>query len=225
MNKILRLIFLLFSGILLQAQQVSLNEISRKARFDRQIEELNNGAPKINYSDIQGIPYYYPEFIPAKVGESTNIVPMRYNSFLDTVEVVDKEDVYQISKNESSPTFTFETTKEKLVFVKTNDLYSGYFFELTSGKFRILKKVITKYFEAIAAPNPMIGGTAARFSTQKPIYFIQFENQFIKIPKSVKELGSNFPGQAVSINVFANKSKIKLNREEDLIKLGVFLNQ
>jgi len=225
MNKILSLTFVLISGILLQAQQVSLNEISRKARFDKQIEELNNGASKINYSDIQGIPYYYPEFIPAKVGETTNIVPMRYNSFLDTVEVVEKEDVYQISKNETSPTFTFETTKEKLVFVKTNDLYSGYFFELTGGKFKILKKVITKYFEAIAAPNPMIAGTAARFDTQKPIYFIQFENTFIKIPKSIKELAGKFPAQVASINDFANKNKIKLNREEDLIKLGNFLNQ
>ena len=111
---------------------------------------------------------------------------MRYNIFLDTIEVSEKVTVYELPKDEPTPSFTFTTTKEKLVFVRTNDIYSGHFFELNSGKYRILKKVVAKYTAATPAPNSLIAGTPAQFSAQKPIYFIHFENSFIKIPKSGK---------------------------------------
>ena len=63
MKTILRSIFLLFSIAFLNAQQISLGEISRTAKFGKLIDEINNGTTKIKYSDIKGIPYYYPEFI------------------------------------------------------------------------------------------------------------------------------------------------------------------
>ena len=108
---------------------------------------------------------------------------------------------------------------------KTDDFYSGYFFELTEGKYQILKKVITKYQPATPAPNTLIAGTPAQFILQKPIYFIHSGSTLIKIPKNAKELAADFPDKAKDIKGFVNKNKIKLNREEDLIKLGNFLNQ
>lgn len=225
MNRFIGLLLLSITGNLLQAQQISLGEISRNARFNQQIDEFNNGKSKIKYSDIKGIPYYYPQFVDAKIGDTSATVPVRYNIFLDTIEVVEKEDVYQLPKDEPTPAFTFETTKEKLVFVKTDDFYSGYFFELTEGKYRILKKVSTKYQPATPAPNTLIAGSPAQFIPQKPIYFIQTGNRFIKIPKSTKELAAELPEKAKELKDFVDKNKIKLNREEDLIKLGNFLNQ
>lgn len=225
MKTFITLLSFLITGISLQAQQISLGEISRNARFNNQIDEFNNGKTKIKYSDIQGIPYYYPQFVNAKVGNNSDSIPLRYNIFLDTIEVVEKGDVYELPKEEPTPDFTFLTTKEKLVFVKTNDLYSGYFFELNEGKYRILKKVMTKYQPATPAPNTLIAGTPAQFILQKPIYFIQSENSFTKIPKNAKELAADFPNKAKEIKDFVDKNKIKLNREEDLIKLGIFLNQ
>ena len=120
MKTIFIALFSLFAGLFLQAQQVSLGEISRTARFGQLIDEVNNGATKINYSDIKGIPYYYPEFINAKIGETSTSAPIRYNSFLDTIEIVNNEDVYQLPKDGSNPYFTFLTTKEKLVCQLTN---------------------------------------------------------------------------------------------------------
>lgn len=225
MKIIITLLSLLVTGFSIDAQQISLREISSNTRFDKHIDELNNGKTKIKYSDIQGIPYYYAQFIDAKVGDNSGTIPIRYNTFLDTVEVVEKEDVYELPKDETIPPLIFSTTKEKLVFLKTNDLYSGYFFELTMGKYRILKKVITKYQPATPAPNSLIAGTSAQFILQKPIYFIQSENSFVKIPKSAKELAAYFRDKAKAIKDFIDKNKIKLNREEDLIKLGNFLNQ
>lgn len=187
MKIIITLLSLLVTGFSIDAQQISLREISSNTRFDKHIDELNNGKTKIKYSDIQGIPYYYAQFIDAKVGDNSGTIPIRYNTFLDTVEVVEKEDVYELPKDETIPPLIFSPTKEKLVFLKTNDLYSGYFFELTMGKYRILKKVMTKYQPATPAPNSLIAGTSAQFILQKPIYFIQSENSFVKIPKIAKD--------------------------------------
>ncbi len=210
---------LLFFGAFLQAQQ-TLSEISRTSKFEKQIEEFNNGKSKIKYSDVKGTPYYDPEFLKAKVANTQNTALVRYNSFLDLVEVVEKEDVYQLAKDETSPDFTFEKTKEKLVFVKTDDFYSGYFIEILAGKFRILKKVMTKFQPETPAPNTIVAGTPALFIPQKPIYFIETEKDFIKITNA-KDLAKNFPEK--EIDQFISKNKIKLNREEDLIKLGTFL--
>lgn len=217
--------FAFFGFVVSEAQTVSLGEISRRARFDQQIDELNNGKTKIDYSSIHGIPYYYPQFINAKIGDTKTTAPIRYNSFLDTVELVNKENVYQLPRDESSPKFTFETTKEKLVFVKTEDIYSGYFIELTSGKYRILKKIITKYLPATPAQNSLIAGTEAMFTLQKPLYFLKTDEAFFKIERNGKEVEKHFPERAKAIAEFIDKNNLKLNEEEDLQKLGNFLNQ
>ncbi len=219
MKIIFSVLSLLFFGAFLQAQ-LTLSEISRTTKFEKQIEEFNNGKSKIKYSDVKGTPYYDPEFLKAKVANTQNTALVRYNSFLDLVEVVEKEDVYQLAKDETSPDFTFEKTKEKLVFVKTDDFYSGYFIEILAGKFRILKKVMTKFQPETPAPNTIVAGTPALFIPQKPIYFIETEKDFIKITNA-KDLAKNFPEK--EIDQFISKNKIKLNREEDLIKLGTFL--
>ena len=215
------IISILTFSVFFQAQ-LTLSEISSTKKFDKQVEEFNNGASKIKYSEVKGTPYYYPEFLVAKVADTNNTAFVRYNSFLDLVEVVEKEDVYQLTKDETSPDFTFEKTKEKLVFVKTDDFYSGYFIEITAGKYRILKKVMTKFQPETAAPNSMIAGTPALFIPQKPLYFIKTEKDFVKITNA-KDLAKSFPEKG--IDQFISKNKIKLNREEDLIKLGIFLNQ
>lgn len=218
-------LFLIFTGLFIQAQQVSVSEIARLTRFTKTIDEVNNGKQKIKYSEIQGIPYYYANFVNARVGDTSSLIPIRYNSFLDTIEILDKTDVYEIPREDSYPKFTFEKTNEKLVWVNTHDEFAGYFFEIVGGKYRILKKITTKFYDAVPAPNSLIPGAPARFEVQKPIYFIKTESNFIKIPKNSKDLAESFPDKKNELNDFIKNNKIKLNQEADLIKLGSFLNQ
>lgn len=225
MKKIVFAFCILSLGFNIKSQQISVSEIARTAHFNKLIDEVNNGKDKIKYSDIKGIPYYYPNFIPAKVGNASGTIPIRYNSFLDTVEILNNTDVYEIPKTESFPDFTFETTKEKLVLVNTHDDFSGYFFELINGKNRLLKKIITKFYPETPAPNTLVPGTPARFEIQKPIYFIQVDNNIIKIPKKTAELISSLPSDKKdSVKDFIKTNKIKLTQEPDLIKLVNFLN-
>ncbi len=216
---------LLVSGIFLQAQRISVSEMARTARFSKVIDEINNGKQKIKYSDINGIPYYTANFLPAKVGDTPGIVSIRYNTFLDTIEILNGADVYEIPREDAYPKFTFEKTNEKLVLVNTHNEFSGYFFELAGGKNRLLKKITTKFYDAVPAPNSLISGTPARFETPKPIYFIQTETNFIRIPKKAEELLVALPpDKKDAAKDFIKTNKIKINQEPDLIKLVNFLN-
>lgn len=225
MKIIYSLIFLAIGSLSLNAQQTSVGDAARVARFNKLIEEVNNGKEKIKYSDINGIPYYSAGFVRAKVGDTSSYVPVRYNTFLDTVEILADNNVYEIPREESYPKFTFEGTNEKLVLVNSHDDYAGYFFEIASGKNRLLKKITTKFHDAVPAPNSMISGTPAKFETLKPIYFIKTENALVKIPKNTKDLATSFPDKKDALNDFLKTNKIKLNNEADLIKLTQFLNK
>ncbi len=221
---------LFFLGIFSQAQQhMTLGEAARAARFNKIIDEVNNGPKKLKYADIQGSPYYYANFIPAKVGDTPGTIPIRYSPFLDSVEILDSNsgNVYEIPREEAYPKFTFETTKEKLVLVNTNNEYSGYFFELIMGKNRLLKKISTKFKDEIPAPNPLISAIPAKFEKQKPIYFIKTENNnIIKLTKNSNDLLNALPeDKKDATKDFIKTNKIKLNEELDLIKLVTFLNK
>ncbi|WP_234110776.1 MULTISPECIES: hypothetical protein [Chryseobacterium] len=223
--KIITCSVLLFIGShFFQAQQITLGDLARQARFSKVIDEVNNGKTKIKYSDISGIPYYTPGFVNARVGDTSSFVPIRYNSFLDTIEIMDKNEVYEIPREESYPKFTFDKSNLKLVLVNTYDEFAGYFFEIAGGKNRILKKIQTKYYDAVPAPNSLISAIPARFETQKPIYFLKTDDEFIRLPKNAKDLPALLPARKAELESFIKSNKIKINDEADLIKLAAFLN-
>ncbi len=228
MKTIIITVSLLLCGISLHAQQISVSDLARTARFNKIIDEVNNGKQKIKYSEIQGIPYYYPNFITAKVGDTSTIIPIRYNIFLDTIEVLDNSTgtVYEVSRDESLPKLIFEKSQERLVLVNTNNEYSGYFFELVSGKNRLLKKVAVKFKDKIPAPNTLVPEIPAKFELQKPIFFIKTEDNLIKISKKADDLINALPtDKKDAVKDFIKTNKIKLTEELDLIKLTNFLNK
>ncbi|MBO6200047.1 MAG: hypothetical protein J6N74_00315 [Chryseobacterium sp.] len=216
----------LFFGITsLKAQQIDLN---RNANFNKSMDEISNGQKKIKYSDIQGTPYYYVNFIPARVGDTSGIIPIRYNPFLDTIEIMDNNsgNVYELPKEEAYPKFTFQNTNERLVLVNTNNEYSGYFFELVGGKNRLLKKISTKFKDEIPAPNSLVSAIPAKFEVQKPIYFIKTDEKVVKATKKADDLLNALPAdKKEATKDFIKTNKIKLNEELDLIKLVTFLNK
>lgn len=225
MKIIYSIVLLAISTISLNAQQITLGDATRVSNFNKMVDEVNNGKTKIKYSDINGIPYYSAGFVRAKVGDTSSFVPIRYNTFLDVVEIMADNTVYEIPREESYPKFTFEGTKEKLVLVNSGDEYAGYFFEIVNGKNRLLKKITTKYYDAVPSNNPMLSSTPARFETSKPIYFIKTATGLVKIPKNTKDLAVSFPDQKDAVSEFVKTNKTKTNSEADLIKLTQFLNK
>lgn len=217
---------LLISSISLQAQQISVTEYARNAKFNRTIDEINNGKATLKYSDIQGNPFYKSGFSNAKVGDTENILSVRYNLYKDSFEVLNNSDIYSIPKDNAFSKFVFISSNEKFILSNDDEGMSGYFLVVAEGRNKLLKKLSVKYSPEIPAPNTLISGTPARFESQKPVYYIKNEDQIIKLTKKTDDLINALPvDKKDAVKDFIKANKIKLNEELDLIKLVNFLNK
>ena len=217
MKKFILIIFILSVGIC-YSQQLNISEANR---FNKFIDNVNSGEKKLNYSDIKGSPFTDKNFQKAKT-EDGNIIPVRYNSFTDQMEYFTGIDIYILPVTTPFKKFVFEGGKKEVI-VYTTSGEIGYYFELVSGKNRLLKKVRSNFKNEIPSNNTYVSSTPARFEMMKPRYFILNDNQIIEIPKNIKDLLSSYSNNQ-DLENFIKKNKIKSNQEEDLIKLVLFLN-
>lgn len=227
MKTIIITVNLLFSTTILNAQYISnFNEIARTARFNKSIDEINNGKAVLKYSDIQGNPFYKSGFSNAKVGDAEHILPVRYNLYKDSFEVLNNNEIYSIPMDNAFSKFVFLANNEKFILSSDDAGVSGYFLVITEGKNKLLKKLSVKYNPEVPAPNTLISATPARFEIQKPIYYIKTEERIVKISKKVEDLVNLLPADKKDATKdFIKANKIKLNEELDLIKLVTFLNK
>lgn len=214
---------LILSGIFLKAQQI---DLARNAQFVKSMDEINNGKAVLKYSDIQGNPFYKKGFSEARIGDTGNSFPVRYNIYKDSFELLHNNNIYTLPKESSFSKFVFTATNEKFILENDNNGFAGYFLVLADGKNKLLKKIAVKFSPEVPAPNTMVSGIPAKFETLKPVYFIKTEDNIIKLTKKEDNLLKALPaGKKDTTKDFIKTNKIKLNEELDLIKLVTFLNK
>ncbi|WP_333850735.1 hypothetical protein [Epilithonimonas sp.] len=214
---------LLFIGTFLQAQQI---DLARNSQFVKSMDQINNGKTVLKYSDIQGNPFYKKGFSEAKIGDTGTILPVRYNLYKDSFELLNNNDIYSLPKESSFSKFIFTDTNEKFILINDDEGFAGYFLVLSDGKNKLLKRMAVKFAPEVPAPNTMVAGIPAKFEKQKPIYFIKTEDNLIKLTKKSDDLLNALPtDKKDSTKDFIKTNKIKLNEELDLIKLVNFLNK
>lgn len=214
---------LLFSGIFLQAQQI---DLARNAQFVKSMDEINNGKAVLKYSDIQGNPFFKKGFSEAKIGDTGNTLPVRYNLYKDTFELLNNSDIYSLPKETSFSKFVFTATNEKFILTNDNEGFVGYFQVLADGKNKLLKKIAVKFSPEVPAQNTLVAGIPAKFENQRPVYYIKTEDNLIKLTKKSDDLIKVLPNDKKdSAKDFIKTNKLKMNDELDLIKLSNFLNK
>ncbi|WP_313004637.1 hypothetical protein [Chryseobacterium gleum] len=187
--------------------------------------KVNSAGKSLSYEDIQGSPYYNKEYSLAKFSGTEESAPARYNSFKDEIEFKKGDKSFVLPKNENFSRITLTNNNEILVYLNTNDDLSGYFLEIVGGKYGLYKKIKTIFIDAISANSTYETDKPAKFKNLDPVYYIKTESGYIKKPKKIKEIAEAFPAKKEEIEKFAKSNNIKINKEEDLIKLVKFLNQ
>ncbi len=223
MKSIITAALILFATLSLNAQISSMYEANRFNKFMNKLSTSKGGV--LSYDDVEGNPFFNKNFLSAKVEGATNLVPARYNMYTDTIELMNDGTIYELPKANTYSKITFVNSGETFVYINEGINAVGYYLELVPGKYRLLKKLKSEFRDAVPALNSFTAATPPKFETEKPIYFIKFGNDFIKIPKNSKELDASFSDKKDALNDFIKTNKIKLNKEEDLIKLINFLNQ
>lgn len=228
--------FLLFSSIFTFAQNYTPNGYQPSYSSTLSVNNLGgdhavfgvkseNSGRSLKYDEIIGSPYLDKNFRDASVAKDYEKTSIRYNSYLDEIEFQKDLKPLVLPKEEQFSRIELTSPKETIVLLKTDDNSKGYFFEIVNDKISLYKKIKTKFVDAIPAANSYATDKAASFKLLDPIYYIKTENGFIKNPKNKKEIIEQLPEKKEVLNTFFSHNKIKFDKEEDLKKLVIFLNQ
>jgi len=186
-----------------------------------------------NYEfDIEGSPYYDETFNSATITPLNKVFMVRYNAALDIMEVIQKEDTlvlnkdykdYKIVQSKGNITYKIlENTKSE------NGEKLGYYIQLTDGENIKLYRRDTKKFVEInrTAYGSTTSTTYAKYREQKSEFYIERGDSGIavKLPKKKKSVIKLFEGKEKDIKAFIKDKKIKLTKEQDLIKLIDYAN-
>lgn len=190
--------------------------------FTGPLASINKDYEKSGH-DVIGNPYSNLNFLSATIGDSQDSLPIRYDAYIDQVETLIDDKVYELPKSEKFSTLKFKGSNITIIYLKEDN---GYFFRLVDGKNQLLKKekIKIQVIKPSIEPNSTIKDGYSKFERVNPTYFIKTEKNLIKIPKNEKELINYFPEQKSEIENFIKTNKIKIKQEESMIKLVKFLN-
>lgn len=188
--------------------------------------QMQKNFSAIYKANIIGTPYYDVEFNSANIAPMDKVYFVRYNAALDDMEVIQSNDTLIMNKNNKN--YIIKQNKGNITYKileydDSKDDKLGYYVQLTEGTNVTLYRKDRKKFVEVkkAAYGGNLGGTSAEFKEQKSEFYMELNasGNAIKISKSKKEFLSLFPGKEDAIEKYIKQNKIKLNREDDLIKL------
>lgn len=207
------------------AQNVILSraDFSQGTAFSAMVNSAKTGK-SLTYSEVAGSPYANVNFSTAKIAENYEKIAARYNSYADQIEFQKDGTVMILPKDHIFSRIEMESPKQTLVNLETNDELSGYFYEIVNGKVALYKKLKTIFIDAKPASNSYSSDEPALFKLLDPIFYIKTDGGFIKKPRNQKEVIAQFPHKKDVLTTFFKENKIKFDKEEDLKKLVVFLN-
>lgn len=222
MKSFLTIALILITGVTINAQANFFNEGYRWNKF---IDRVNSAkGEKLNYADIEGNAYFAKIFLNADISNATTQIKARYNTYTDTVELRNEDDIFELPKSQKYGRISFLNPNAILVYVTTGNIPIGYYFELATGKYTLLKKLKAEFREGSPAINSFTPAVAPKFENLNPVYYIKSDEAVITLGKNSKELIAAMPDKKEAINDFVKTNKIKFNQDLDLIRLVNFLN-
>ena len=200
---------------------------------------VNNGLISTTFinpnTKIEGSPYVIDEFTPAQISILGNkIYPVKYNAFHDEIAVLTEDkSVYSLRKNSKNKIIVTYINPKKVYqifkyFDDTNNEGSGFFIELTSKNVnvKLLKKERIIFIGDKKSISSYAESEPAKYKRIKDKYFIKINSESaISLPKNKKEIAKLFPENQKVVLDFIRDETIKFKKEEDLIRLIIFLNQ
>ncbi|MEM6721726.1 MAG: hypothetical protein AAF611_20525 [Bacteroidota bacterium] len=193
---------------------------------------LQKNINKIIAANIEGTPYFDESFNSAKITPINKVFFVRYNAALDVMEVIQQSDTLVINKNNRN--YVIKQNKGNITYKILENVEAGkdedklgYYVQLTTGeKIKLYRKDRKKFVESKGAAYGNINKSSAKYKEQKSGFYIEFGDSgtAIEIPRKKKALIKLFASKEGEIKEFLKKGKIKLNKEEDLIRLVNYAN-
>ena len=174
--------------------------------------------------DIKGSIYLNDDFMPAKINDDNRIISVRYDAYRDQMEIKKDNDIYYLPKQTNY--FLKFLTDNKIYRVYKNNEKDGFFLMIHNDKkIQLLLKEKIELLEEIKPKNGYEKYKPAELKKVKNNFYFGFNDNSTKnIPKNKKELLELFPSQNNELEKYIKANKIKLSKQDDLIKLTSYLN-
>lgn len=177
------------------------------------------------YTRIEGTPYFTDDFVNSKLyfikGDSVD-ASIRYDMYKDELEFNRNDQIVYLDKSYIRKVKMGNELLEVHNYKVGDEVLTGCFFCIKSGKNSLLKKTSVTFKEAENAKGYQ-DAIPNRFEKNEAEYFLSTEEgQFFKV-KNKNDLEVNFVGKP-EISKFIKDNKIKPGKEKDLLKLIDFLN-
>jgi hypothetical protein len=221
MKKIFYIIFLIFP---LTFNLLFSQDATNKLILDVSILAARNAAGGLTYDNIEGSPHYSDGFVKSivylKDGRTASL-PLRYDLFQDEIEFKRDEKIFWLFKKD---VLYIQYGKDTLFPEPFSDDpgKSTYFFAQEKGKYALyIRKKVS--FQPEAPSKGYSESLPDRFERDRDEYYLKQEGmpalEIINKKTLLGILGENEPALD-----YIKKSKIKASKEEDLLKLIIFLN-
>lgn len=201
-----------------------------KGAFDDYIYFVNQNRP--TYEGIEGTPFLTENFIPARINEFDRVVYIRFNVFANSIEFKKPDGEVAILSLENEYTFKlldgFNTEYAVHDYVSEKESVERTFFKKIKEeeRFTLFMKENVKYTQKKIATSGFEQNQPARFTKAKGTFFIGQPkgdfNTLLAVPSRKKEMGAFFKDMAKPVMQFARNEGLKLDNEEDLVRMFQF---
>jgi len=228
------------SLLFLSASQKVFSQIEKAGNL--QFNPLYNHYNSLAYSDIrpkptktftqlveaaEGSPYYDETFRQATISETKNIFKVRYNAFLDEMEIMNGDDILFIAKQQQKQLISFvETnTNYRVLWEKDadNQMSLHYFVVLEDHPYMSLYRKDSKKY---VPPRNIRKGHTAKFQNVRRRFYIEINNSgnAIPVPRNNRAFAALFSSKRATIENYMNQEALKVRKEQDLQKLIKYIN-
>ncbi|WP_397364760.1 hypothetical protein [Olleya sp. R77988] len=191
---------------------------------------LNRANDDGEDTNIEGSKYINSEYQQANLSTHPNLLfNVRYNAFNDDIEIQGKENTSYALNKYSGTIIVSMLSGENYINTKYTDskgnLSTGFFrFLSSSNDIFLLKKQTVIVKEKVEAKTTYHKSKPARYQRSNDEYYIKInDGTASKLPKKNKDFANLFPKEKESILKYIKTEKIKLKKEEDLIKIFKYI--
>ncbi|MBN2639889.1 MAG: hypothetical protein JXR65_12475 [Bacteroidales bacterium] len=229
-RSILIIAFLSFLTISARAQSGIQFNKSADEFFRIQSRYAGPSSKKTSMSEIDGSPYLNDKYYPGNIVTTSKItyvdIPLRYNIYSDNFE-------FKIPNHEALELSDPSSIKEVIMpdgtylFVpfmnKMNKRSLGFLKKLNDGKGKVLihytiQLIPAKQAGAYQQPEP------PKFAGEQKFYYVFFGTEPAVRIMNKSDLINAFPSHRLEIERFIKKDKIKIRKQQDLVKLMDYYN-
>ncbi len=210
---------------------IAYSQISRSAAYDQilYLKRENFMASSSNtYANVKGTPYMTDDFVEGSIyTKSGDVFPgeYRYDIYANRVQFMNNDVLYQVAYPDSILKIEIgETTLKYVEYSDGKEIMKGYFIVMEDGECLLLRQKSKVWYDALPA-KPYQTPEPPRFGNGKDLVFLKYGNAPAGRINNEKDVIRILGSKGAEAKRIIDREKLKVNREQDLVKLVRMLNE